>query len=1139
MSPEQARGERVTDPRSDVYSLGVTLYELLTLRPAFPATDRQALLRQVLNDDPVPARRINRTIPVELEVVVHKAMAKSPADRYPSARALADDLRAWLDDRPIRGRPPTVGQRAARWARRHRGAVIGTAVALALVAVGLLTSTVLAVAALGERDAAVAALTDRQEKTDAALSREQQAKADLAAALAGEQRAAYGYRVPLAQQAAREGDIPRAGQLLADCPPPLRGWEWHYLNRRLDPAAVVVRPALDPKSYDPGTFLRYSMDGRSVLIHTPGGPGGPPYVHAWDADTAREAGLFLAPADAGPDVEISPDGHRFATFSHATRPPEGAAVIGPHYGGTVRVFDIRSGAQLFRLAGPAAGVTAVAFGSDGRRIAVAGFDGTVMMADAAIGAPVWTVRGSGEPALNVALSPDGATVATLTCHRVAYQHEGPRRFPNHPTAQLHFRDADTGAVRGHVPVLLNRPLPERFYGLDFGPDGKHLAVTLGLTVGLKLLTVPDGRDVALPEGAMVRGFSPDGRRVVYFLPDGTGGMAELASGQQTAHFALGEPIGRYGAADVLNLPRRPALVSPDGRRAAFAHGDGRVSVWDAATGAEVATFRAPAQVRKLAIRPDGRQVAGVVYDGSILVWDLAAAGDGRPLVPTAVAKVAAVAVSPDGHTLATLGDPSYRHPGDDSPSEIVLWDLAAGRERLRRTVPGAKVYWADVGIGGLSFSPDGQRLTITGVMGVSKFLTADGKGTLRRVLRVWDVARGVEVEAHEYDPPNEAIAGCVAPPEVFGARFTPAGVPLAYLVTRTSRTQEPARYTLAVEQPGRAEPVWSLAADCLLGPMAVSPDGRLAAVSCGRGRAPAPALRVWDVSAGRLLWELPPDPAGRLLDALFSPDGRRLLSTPLNGDPAGPGGMWHSQAVIWDTATGQAVCRFRPPVVNAPFGRHARSRFVFSPDGRRLASFGGMPGVKLWDAATGQELLTPGGPDLVGDAVFSPVGWLVTRGLDGSVRVWDGRPAAGPWQPPPAAEELAKQSRTLANAPDPARRDPVRAVELAREAVRAYPNRPILRITLGLAECRAGDAAAATASLEQSLALGAGVNQGICYFLLAEAQQQFGRPAAARTWFDRGERWLRGLPDRPGIDGVRAATRRYRADAAAALEAGD
>lgn len=142
MPPEQARGEKAADPRGDVYSLGVTLYELLTLADAFVAKDRQALLRQVLEDDPMRVRRVNRAVPPELEIIVHKAMSKSPADRYLTAKALADDLRAWLDDRPIKAKPPTVRQRMVKWGRRHPSAVGAGFVVLILAVAGLAISNV-------------------------------------------------------------------------------------------------------------------------------------------------------------------------------------------------------------------------------------------------------------------------------------------------------------------------------------------------------------------------------------------------------------------------------------------------------------------------------------------------------------------------------------------------------------------------------------------------------------------------------------------------------------------------------------------------------------------------------------------------------------------------------------------------------------------------------------------------------------------------------------------------------------------------------------------------------------------------------------------------------------------------------------
>jgi serine/threonine protein kinase/Flp pilus assembly protein TadD len=139
MSPEQALAKRaIVDHRTDVYSLGATLYELLTLAPAFNGQDRQELLRQIAFDEPLAPRRLNRTIPAELETIVLKAIEKGPAERYGTAQELADDLERWLKDEPIRARRPTVVQRLRRWSRRHRPVV-------AALATGLLTVLVVGI----------------------------------------------------------------------------------------------------------------------------------------------------------------------------------------------------------------------------------------------------------------------------------------------------------------------------------------------------------------------------------------------------------------------------------------------------------------------------------------------------------------------------------------------------------------------------------------------------------------------------------------------------------------------------------------------------------------------------------------------------------------------------------------------------------------------------------------------------------------------------------------------------------------------------------------------------------------------------------------------------------------------------------
>jgi serine/threonine protein kinase len=133
MSPEQASGQRVVlDHRTDVYSLGATFYELLTLEPVFAGTTRHNLLFQVLNRDPRPLRAIDRKIPPELETIILKSLGKNPADRYASAQDLADDLHRFLRDEPIRAKRPSPVERVRKWARRHPS-LIGAGVVVMFV----------------------------------------------------------------------------------------------------------------------------------------------------------------------------------------------------------------------------------------------------------------------------------------------------------------------------------------------------------------------------------------------------------------------------------------------------------------------------------------------------------------------------------------------------------------------------------------------------------------------------------------------------------------------------------------------------------------------------------------------------------------------------------------------------------------------------------------------------------------------------------------------------------------------------------------------------------------------------------------------------------------------------------------------
>ncbi len=170
MSPEQAMGRRtLVDHRTDIYSLGVTLYELLTLHPAIEGSDRQEILRRIAFDDPTNLRRHNPAVPRELETIVLKAMAKEPEGRYATAQELADDLTRFLENRPIRARRLTLAERVAKWARRHTAAVTATFAVLTIVVGALATSTLLIARAQRRTQAALETAEERTRQAHRAV----------------------------------------------------------------------------------------------------------------------------------------------------------------------------------------------------------------------------------------------------------------------------------------------------------------------------------------------------------------------------------------------------------------------------------------------------------------------------------------------------------------------------------------------------------------------------------------------------------------------------------------------------------------------------------------------------------------------------------------------------------------------------------------------------------------------------------------------------------------------------------------------------------------------------------------------------------------------------------------------------------
>ena len=129
MPPEAFEGK--TDARSDVYSLGLTLYEMLAFRPAFDEKDRNRLIKQVTHDEPPRLGKLNRQVPRDLETIVHKAIDKDAEQRYASAGEFSDDLQRFIEDEPIKARQVRPAERLRRWCRRNP-VVSGLTAALAL-----------------------------------------------------------------------------------------------------------------------------------------------------------------------------------------------------------------------------------------------------------------------------------------------------------------------------------------------------------------------------------------------------------------------------------------------------------------------------------------------------------------------------------------------------------------------------------------------------------------------------------------------------------------------------------------------------------------------------------------------------------------------------------------------------------------------------------------------------------------------------------------------------------------------------------------------------------------------------------------------------------------------------------------------
>jgi len=384
MPPEQVAGKRgEVGTAADVYALGATLYCAMTGRPPFQAATAMDTVIQILSDEPVPPRRLNPSIPRDLETICLKCLEKKPDERYPSAAALAADLRRFLTGEPTAARPVTRLERAAKWARRKPALAASYLLGLLAVLLGGLGGTAVWQwrAAEGTRNAAKSAQAEaeRQRDTadvarrqaDTARAAEKEARAEAERQREKFERFDYGRTIQVAHQEWRENNVPATLTLLDSTRPDLRGWEWRYVHRLCHADLLTLKGHTSMVS-----SASFSPDGTRIVTTS-----ADQMAKVWDAKSGAEALTLKGHTNNVRSAAFSRDGTRVVTASDDR---------------TAKVWDAESGAEVLTLKGHAKKVNSAWFSLDGTRVVTASDDGT---------ANVWDARQLGpEPAKPIPIS---------------------------------------------------------------------------------------------------------------------------------------------------------------------------------------------------------------------------------------------------------------------------------------------------------------------------------------------------------------------------------------------------------------------------------------------------------------------------------------------------------------------------------------------------------------------------------------------------------------------------------------------------------------------------------------------------------------------------------------------------------------